>query len=232
MKLTSSSLEVRPNIICYGISNKGSLSSYSISSLSINASSFFSLDTNIFTLKRHANSDEDTPGSFHTNVDMDVTNSLHITAGMRIEIDRCSQFVVNVISGEPSIQCQTTQTKLRSPVVETGRTTFANLILNAQGATIESSLRLKRPNGSDDSNGNYGTWLRFGDGDLCYICEPADDYMKLFAGHDITFEGNGNVINKTSTVSTVTNLTMRNIKASTAAPDSTLVNGAIWLQYA
>jgi len=54
--------------------------------------------------------------------------------------------------------------------------------LPISGGTLTGDLRLK-------NNSNFGTTLRFGDGDLAYIREPADDHLEIHAAHSIRFTG-------------------------------------------
>ena len=75
------------------------------------------------------------------------------------------------------------------PVFHWGKDDFTfEVPVKATSMQVYDELRLKK------ANKNYGSYLYFGDGDLCYIAETSDDNMLIYAEHDIDIEtGDGSV---------------------------------------
>lgn len=69
------------------------------------------------------------------------------------------------------------------------QTSIASSYLSINGGQLHGSLRLRK--GSE----NYGMFLYFGDGNLCYLNEDYDDHLKIYASKGVSIEtSSGNTL--------------------------------------
>ncbi len=86
----------------------------------------------------------------------------------------------------------------------------------AAGGMITGDVRIKK------NNSNYGSTLRFGDGDYVWLKEPTDDNLEVKA-KNVNFVVSGNI--------TQNGNTLFNISVSNTTPTS-LADGKVMLVYA
>lgn len=103
--------------------------------------------------------------------------------------DYTGQYIAEIVVSDKLETVTKTERKASKPIFHWGASDFMfEVPVTAPSMQVYDELRLKK------SNKNYGSYLRFGDGEYCYIAEPSDDSLVIYADHDIDLNtGDGNV---------------------------------------
>lgn len=124
--------------------------------------------------------------------DMDVSllsnNSYQASVSLS-GLDYEKQYSIQIMVNDELEEKTVTKSVKSKPLFHWGKDDFAfEIPVKANNVQVQEELRLKK------DGKNYGTALKFGDGNYCYISEPSDDSLVIYAEHDIDLNtGDGNV---------------------------------------
>lgn len=127
-------------------------------------------------------------GEWHTMDVSELTDTSYLASVNMTVSDYTGQYIAEIVVSDKLETVTKTERKASKPIFHWGASDFKfEVPVTAPSLQVYDEIRLKK------SNKNYGAYLRFGDGEYCYIAEPSDDSLVIFARRDIdinTEEGN------------------------------------------
>ncbi len=136
-------------------------------------------------------------GDWHTMDVSELTETSYLASVNLTVSDYTGQYIAEIVVSDKLETVTKTERKASKPIFHWGASDFKfEVPVTAPSMQVYDELRLKK------SNRNYGSYLKFGDDDYCYIAEESDDSLVIYASNDIDLKTeNGNVYINDSLIS-------------------------------